>query len=202
MFPLGTVVFPHSVLPLHVFEPRYRALVQAVRADNAEFGTVLIERGSEVGGGDMRFGVGTRVRLVRCEQFPDGRYAIAVAGVGRLRVVEWLPDDPFPRAIVESLDEGAGGGDATSARSEAEARVAEVHACWARLDPRFDASRLSPLDPDPVVASYELCARCGLDGLDALRLLEAPDVRTRLELVAELLADQLVLLRAHLDGEP
>ncbi len=201
MFPLGTVVLPYSLLPLHVFEPRYRALVQAALADNSEFGTVLIERGSEVGGGDVRFGIGTRVRLVHCEQFPDGRYAIAVAGVGRLRIVEWLADDPFPRARVESIDERVGHGDVTRARRVVEARVAAVHECWARLDPRFDATRWSPLDVDPVIASYELCARGGLDGLDALRVLEAPDVGTRLELLAELLADQLVLLRARLDGE-
>ena len=57
MFPLGTVLFPYAVLPLHVFEPRYRALTEHCLAGDGCFGVVLIERGSEVGGGDTRFAV-------------------------------------------------------------------------------------------------------------------------------------------------
>jgi uncharacterized protein len=65
MFPLGTVLFPHALLPLHVFEPRYRLMTRRVLAGDGELGVVLIERGSEVGGGDTRFGVGTVARVVR-----------------------------------------------------------------------------------------------------------------------------------------
>ena len=65
MFPLGSVLFPHAVLPLHVFEPRYLALVERCLAGDQEFGVVLIERGSEVGGGDVRFSVGTVTRIVQ-----------------------------------------------------------------------------------------------------------------------------------------
>ena len=57
MFPLGTVLLPGGVLPLHVFEPRYRQLVIDCLADDTgepEFGVTMIERGSEVGGGDQR----------------------------------------------------------------------------------------------------------------------------------------------------
>ena len=52
MFPLGTVLFPHALLPLRVFEPRYREMTARVLREDGEFGVVLIERGSEVGGGD------------------------------------------------------------------------------------------------------------------------------------------------------
>ena len=68
MFPLGTVLFPHAPLPLHIFEPRYRALVQECIDGDGEFGVVLIERGFEVGGGDTRFGTGrtgSRVNMHR-----------------------------------------------------------------------------------------------------------------------------------------
>src|SRR5215211_6757601 len=77
MFPLGTVLLPGGVLPLHVFEPRYRQLVVDCLADDTgdpEFGVTLIERGWEVGGGDQRADVG---------------------------VVAWLPDDPYPLADVD-----------------------------------------------------------------------------------------------------
>ena len=71
---LGAV--PARALPLHVFEPRYRALVEDCLAGEPEFGVVLIERGSEVGGGDTRFDVGTVARIVEAAEFPDGRYAL------------------------------------------------------------------------------------------------------------------------------
>ncbi|MET1002223.1 MAG: LON peptidase substrate-binding domain-containing protein, partial [Acidimicrobiia bacterium] len=51
MFPLGSVLFPHALLPLHVFEPRYRVMMRHCLEGDKEFGVVLIERGSEVGGG-------------------------------------------------------------------------------------------------------------------------------------------------------
>ena len=98
MFPLGTVLFPHGLLPLHVFEPRYRALVETCLADEnePEFGVVLIERGSEVGGGDTRFDVGTVARIVEASRFDDGRYVLVARGITRCAVREWLPDDPVP----------------------------------------------------------------------------------------------------------
>ncbi|MEY3360946.1 MAG: hypothetical protein RL531_665, partial [Actinomycetota bacterium] len=80
MFPLGTALLPGAMLPLHVFEERYRALVEHCLARDGEFGVVLIERGSEVGGGDRRFAVGTLARIVEAGRFPDGRYALVATG--------------------------------------------------------------------------------------------------------------------------
>ena len=76
MFPLGSVLFPSAYLPLHVFEERYRQLVRDCLAGNGEFGVVLIERGSEVGGGDVRTEVGTVARIVEVTEFDDGRFAL------------------------------------------------------------------------------------------------------------------------------
>src|SRR5688500_16539615 len=103
MFPLGTVLFPSMLLPLHVFEPRYRQLTAECIEHDREFGVVLIERGHEVGGGDSRTSVGTLARIVQAQPFPDGRWALAAVGTSRIRVVEWLPDDPYPRAELEPL---------------------------------------------------------------------------------------------------
>src|SRR5581483_10007082 len=95
MFPLGTVLFPYLVLPLHVFEPRYRAMTRACLDGGGEFGTVLIERGHEVGGGDTRFAVGTVARIVEAAEFDYGRWALVTVGTRRITVEEWLPDDPY-----------------------------------------------------------------------------------------------------------
>ena len=101
MFPLGTVLLPGTYLPLHVFEERYHALVPDCLTADREFGVVLIERGSEVGGGDASTGVGTVARIVEAPRFDDGRWALGAVGARRVRVRAWLPDDPFPRAEVE-----------------------------------------------------------------------------------------------------
>src|SRR6476646_7825142 len=105
MFPLGTVLFPHALLPLRVFEPRYRVMTERVLKAEREFGVVLIERGSEVGGGDTRFDVGTVARVVRAQELPDSGYALATVGLRRIRVTRWLPDDPYPLAEVTDVVE-------------------------------------------------------------------------------------------------
>ena len=105
MFPLGCVLFPHAVLPLHVFEPRYRVMMRKCLDGDREFGVVLIERGSEVGGGDIRFDVGTIGHIIQAAEIEDGRLAIAAVGISRLRVTRWLPDDPYPIAEIEALPE-------------------------------------------------------------------------------------------------
>ena len=70
MFPLSAVLFPHATMPLHVFEPRYRTLMQDCLAGDPRFGVVLIERGSEVGGGDQRSRLGTRGVITRAAELP------------------------------------------------------------------------------------------------------------------------------------
>ena len=108
MFPLGTVLFPHAVLPLHVFEPRYRVMMRRCLDGDREFGVVLIERGSEVGGGDARFDIGTIARIVQAAELPDGRFALATVGLRRFRVRALArPTIPIPQAEVEALEEAA-----------------------------------------------------------------------------------------------
>src|SRR3954449_13007516 len=97
MFPLGTVLFPHAALPLHIFEDRYRALAETCLRADGRFGVVLIERGYEVGGGDTRFGVGTVARIVDAARTPDGRYLLATVGTERVRIKKWVRDRPPPR---------------------------------------------------------------------------------------------------------
>ena len=130
MFPLGTVLLPGGVLPLHVFEPRYRMMVRAVLGGDGELGIVLIERGHEVGGGDTRFSVACLARVAQSEELPDGRFAIAVVGLEPIDVVEWLPDDPYPRARVARRRPGAPDPDARArARRAARREVARARRC-------------------------------------------------------------------------
>ncbi|RYV52036.1 LON peptidase substrate-binding domain-containing protein [Pengzhenrongella frigida] len=102
MFPLGSALLPGMPLPLRVFEPRYVALLSTVLGADREFGVVLIERGSEVGGGDARFRVGTVASIVTV-QIGEGSIVLVARGTERFEVVDWLEEDPFPRARVREL---------------------------------------------------------------------------------------------------
>ena len=148
MFPLGTVLFPYALLPLHVFEPRYRMMMNHVLAGDREFGVVLIERGSEVGGGDTRFDVATIARVVQSSELPDGRFALATVGMRRVRVVRWLADDPYPRAEVAALVDPPATDDDIAARDRAVAALAELTELARRIDPRV--AEPPTLDADPV----------------------------------------------------
>ena len=108
MFPLGSVLLPGGVLPLNVFESRYQALVRdCIEAPDHEFGVVLIDRGSEVGGGELRRDVGVVARMVQVAQLAEDRFAVVAIGSRRIRVIEWLPDNPYPRAVVEDWPDAA-----------------------------------------------------------------------------------------------
>ena len=200
MFPLGTVLFPYAPLPLHVFEPRYRALVEACLAAETEpeFGVVLIERGSEVGGGDTRFDVATVARILQVGRADDGRYVLGTVGTRRLRVVRWLDDAPYPRAEVETFDDPPHPPLEPELRAEITQLLTHVLALRAELGDAVDV--VFELDEDPVRASYEAAARVGVGPLDAQELLAAGGAIERLEMLRVMLEDQRVVLGAHLRG--
>jgi Lon protease-like protein len=197
MFPLGSVLFPHAALPLHVFEPRYRALVEHCMEVEPEFGVVLIERGSEVGGGDTRFRVGTVARIIELSQFPDGRYALVSIGTSRLRVREWLPDDPYPLATVDILDDALAGTDAVDARDAVERELRRVLALATELGAAAAPGDVR-LDEDPVRAAFEAGALAPIGSLDAQHLLELDDPAERLARLEVLLVETAELLELRL----
>jgi uncharacterized protein len=197
MFPLGTVLFPYALLPLHVFEPRYRIMVRHILDGDGEFGVVLIERGSEVGGGDVRFDVATVARVVQAAEMPDGRYALATVGLRRVRVVRWLTDDPYPRAEVEPIVDSEVPEDDHAARTRLVAALERATAVARRIDPRV--ADAPALDPDPTRASYEAAALAPIGPLDAQRLLATDAVGARLDLLAGMLDEHVVEVRARFD---
>jgi Lon protease-like protein len=190
MFPLGTVLLPFAHLPLHIFEPRYRALVKDVLAADGEFGVVLIERGQEVGGGDVRFGVGTVARIMQTAELPDGRWLLDAVGTDRFRITEWLPDDPYPLAMIEALDDEPSATDteAEERRTAVERLLRQVLALQVELG--FPApSAVRTLDGDPSVAAFEAALLSPIGPMDTQKVLEAPSVSTRLALLETLLTE-------------
>jgi len=203
MFPLGSVLFPFAIVPLHVFEPRYRVMVPQCLAGDQEFGVVLIERGSEVGGGDTRFDVGTLARIAHAEELPDGRFALTAVGLRRIRVARWLDDDPFPRADVVVLEDETPPERAPALRDSVVRDLHDVLQLWRRLDPRVP-EELPHFDDDPARAVYQVASVSPIGPLDAQRVLEADSFARRCASLSERLADQAALLRARLalgDGD-
>ncbi|MGH2686134.1 MAG: LON peptidase substrate-binding domain-containing protein, partial [Actinomycetota bacterium] len=193
MFPLGTVLFPGGGLPLHVFELRYRAMVQICLAGDGEFGVVLIERGSEVGGGDVRSSVGTAAHIVEAIETADGRWALLAAGVGRIRVVEWLPDDPYPRAEVEPWDDPAPGAEFVDAVAGSVGLLRRVVALKAEIGDQV-VPVPNDLAGDPVLASYQACGLAPVPTIDKQRLLAAESPEARLALLDRLLSEEAEVL--------
>jgi Lon protease-like protein len=194
MFPLGTVVFPYTAIPLRVFEPRYQTLVDRALAGDRRFGIVLIERGFEVGGGDQRFAIGTLVEVLEVADLEGGHRAIVVAGIDRIEVVRWLDDDPYPQAIVAPVIEA----DEPEPRLDvARSRLDRVLALASEMG--ADVAGLDrSLAPDPTAASYQLAALSPLSALDHQRLLESPGPHSRVEAAITLMSEQADLLTARL----
>ena len=190
MFPLGTVLLPSAVLPLHVFEDRYRVLVRHCLDGEGRFGVVLIERGSEVGGGDVRTNVGTMAHILEVAHFDDGRYALAAVGRERITVTRWLDDNPYPRAEVAVWEDPA-------AEPEVEGRLAEATTTLRRLLARLVeageavAPATSELADDLVLATYQAAVLAPLGPADKQALLAAPTPAARVMLLTTLLDAEL-----------
>ncbi len=194
MFPLGSVLLPGTAMSLYLFEPRYLRFYDDVVLNDEAFGIVLIERGSEVGGGDRRFDVGTAARATTMRAGPVGRFVVA-SGSHRIRVDEWLDDDPYPRALVTDLPETAWtGGELIAACRE---RLATMTAILAELG--IDTGEgLPEIDGDPVPAVYQIAQRSWLQPLDLQRLLEVDEAADRARLLREMLDDRISLIRLQL----
>ncbi len=198
MFPLGNVLVPHALLPLHVFEPRYQAMMRDLLDGDREFGVVLIEKGHEVGGGEVRGELGTLARVLQAEEFDDGRWGVVSAGVHRLRVIEWLEDAPYPRAVVEELVDGVPGPDAHELVDQVRVRLSGLLARAAELgDPVPPAT--SEIADDPVVASYHATTLAPLGPYDTQRLLVIDDPEERLAALLEIFDDLDQELRLRLE---
>ena len=200
MFPLGSVLFPSVYLPLHVFEERYRALVQDCLDGPGEFGVVLIERGSEVGGGDIRTTVGTVARINEATRFDDGRWALGAVGTRRIRVLDWLSDDPYPRAEVEDWGEPSPAAGLNEAIAITVAMLRRVLALRSELGDDVAPATVE-LSDDPVLASYQAAAVAPIGPADHYALLAAVDAAERTDRLAALLSEEHDHLARRLAAE-
>jgi Lon protease-like protein len=185
MFPLSSVLFPEAGLPLHVFEERYRALMAHCLEADGEFGVVLITRGSEVGGGDERVDVGTVARIANAAELEDGRMLVVATGVLRVRVAEWLPDDPYPRALVDEIPDRSGPCP-TGVLARAEGSMRRLRSLLSELGDIPALPYSFRISGDEEEVGWQLCDMAPLASLDQQRLLEADGLEVRMAMLADL----------------
>lgn len=200
MFPLGTVLLPGCLLPLHVFEDRYRRLFADLTGDRQMFGICLIERGSEVGGSDERFRIGTLARVLLRRDLEDGRLAVVVGGTNRIRVDEWIQGGDYPMAIVSEYPdiEDQNMSSIDSVRNI----VTRVNSIATELG--HESRPIDPLEQGgPSVRLYHLIDSTPLEVLDRQRLLETERLSDRVMLFRALLEEAestLLMKMAQSDG--
>lgn len=199
MFPLSSVLLPGGLTPIHVFEARYLAMINQAIDDDGTFGVVLIERGSEVGGGDVRFNTGTLGHIVQAGFVDDDRMAIVVEGVERIRVLEWLADDPYPLAVVTDQPDDGTVVDLTFPVEAAFRSWRRLMALASELGAAVGDGDVT-LPEDPIDAIWALCSLSPLEQIDRQRLLECDDPGERADRLRLYLDDQAELLEARLDG--
>ncbi|MEV7231760.1 LON peptidase substrate-binding domain-containing protein [Polymorphospora sp. NPDC051019] len=209
MFPLGTVLFPGLVLPLHIFEERYRELVRHLvglpDGTPREFGVVAIRKGWEVrpaagppgtapaSGPVTLHEVGCTAEIRQVTELPDGRFDIVTVGRRRFRItgideqtepyltadVEWLPEPAGQEAVADLLAP----------------RVLALFRRYLTLIRTDSAEIAEQLPDDPTVLSHLVAATAVLTVTDRQSLLCAPDTASRLRAELRLLSREAALLR-------
>ncbi len=198
LFPLSTTLVPGLVLPLHIFEPRYRLLVQDLLKEpdeeRREFGIVgmRLGRSVETDGVSALYPVGVTALLHQADELDDGRFDIVTTGHRRFQILGLDTGRPLAHATVEFLDEPEGSLDARLTAQVADA----FHSYRAALGGQVQASVGDGVVPeDPTVLSYLVTAAMVLAQDDRQQLLAAPSTAERLARARELLAREAMLIQ-------
>lgn len=206
MFPLQSALLPGDALPLRIFEPRYADLVRdCLAAPEPAFGVVMISRGLEVGGGDIRSDVGALARITTCADLGMGQYELIAAVGERIRVRRWLPDDPYPRAETEPWPDEPGPevsatriGEVVDAVVGLYQRVAEAQG--GRLRP--DALAVdNETAQDPARHLYALAARVPMGQADRYAVLAAPTLAARVDVLIDAIETVTAMVAFQLSDE-
>ncbi|WP_037604752.1 LON peptidase substrate-binding domain-containing protein [Streptacidiphilus rugosus] len=211
LFPLGTVLYPGLVLPLHVFEERYRRLMADLTAgpEPHRFGVVAIRDGREVAptgtesaspalaglGPDPQralFEMGCVAEIAQLQPHPDGRYELLATGTTRFRILSIDASGPYLTAEVEPVEEQTG--------PEAQVLAAGVERVFRAYQKRLAGAQettvtgLQELPDDPNILSYLVAAASVLDTHDKQRLLAAETASDRLRTELRLLRREAAVL--------
>ncbi len=203
IFPLPNVVlFPGTYLPLHIFEPRYRAMIESALARDSVIGMVLLRPGADAMAARAPvFEVGCAGRIVEHRRLPDGRFHLLLYGERRFRIArELATSEPFREIEAELLSDPTFAELAPATRRALEATRATLEERMLSLLPHGSPEEVEALRErmralDPVLLANAIAF--GLEGelLEKQSLLESTDVLSRNELLLRLLAFRIAASR-------
>jgi hypothetical protein len=200
LFPLGTVLCPGMVLPLHIFEDRYRRLVADLldRPEPRRFGVIAIREGRETGtsGVASLYDIGCVAELREAERYENGEFDLVTVGTQRFRLGDLNRDLPYLRGAVELLAD-----DEAVTAAEADLAVRRAHVGFrAYLDALVERGgamvRIEELPDEPALLSYVIAAAMIIDLPERQGLLAEPDAASRLAAERGLLARETAMFRA------
>lgn len=198
LFPLGTVLYPGMILPLHIFEERYRQLVRDLldRPEPREFGVIAIREGRETGvdGVSALYEIGCVAALRQAEPSEDGRFDLITVGTDRFRLLGLDRTMPYLQGEIEPLTEKTG--DEAAASLAVRAAGTAFRAYLDALAERGGATVVvRDLPDEPVFLSYVVAAAMIIDLPERQSLLAEPDALSRLTAERALLSRETGMLR-------
>jgi len=199
LFPLGAVLYPGMLLPLHIFEERYRRLVRDLlaRPEPRRFGVIAIRKGRETGidGVQSLYEIGCTATLRRVDELDDGRFDLVTVGTQRFRLLAIDQTLPYLQGEIELLAEDTA--DQAAAAPLVGALQAAFRTYLDALTERGGATvRIEDLPSDPVLLSFVVAATMVIDLPERQSLLDEPDTVRRLGTERALLARETAVLRA------
>jgi Lon protease-like protein len=194
LFPLNVVLFPGMVLPLHIFEPRYREMINRCIDEDIPFGVVLIEEGPEVGGTAKPYPIGTAARIVKVDRLDDGAMNITAVGTQRFRIVELDHSHSYLSAKVAQYPIVNG---STRAAVEMVHRVRPKIIEYVALLSQASKTelKLDRLPEDPTSLAFLVAIALQVHNADKQKLLTMPGVPEILDRERYLLSCEILLLR-------
>ena len=198
LFPLNVVLFPNMIVPLHIFEERYKEMLQACLDSDSRFGVVLIKQGQEVGGPAIPYATGTVARITRTTPQEDGTINVLAMGERRFHIRHIIREQPYITALVSLPEEPAGDPPPTAdeiqpLRSDLEEYLRTL------LGLRGGWVREVASPTDPVELSFYIGSVLRGDNQERQRILEAPTARERIRLLTPLLRREHQRIRGQLE---
>jgi Lon protease-like protein len=200
LFPLNAVLFPGSVLNLHVFEERYKRMIAECVARGEGFGVALIAEGAEAGDDDVvPRHVGCIAEIIGVTPLPQGRSYVTAVGRERFRIDEIIARSPFLVGEVRSIGDELG--DGAQAVADECRRVRVLFEEYVRIAAEDSDALLSGIPDDPSDASVFIADALPASASIKQRLLELPTTKERLLAERHLLQTSLPELRAEREKE-
>lgn len=198
IFPLNTVLFPGAVLPLQIFEERYKQMLEDCMEDDERFGIALIKSGKETGAPAIPYTIGTVARITQVNEVRGGRFFIAITGERRFYINRITRYRPYMVGDVRLMSDPPG--------DDALDQIQAVKRALNRYISLVNGlqggwSREVRASSDPVDLSYYIAEVLRLDLTEKQTLLEASTGAERLVAERELLERDLDILRQRVQEE-